>query len=123
MCGGTTKTAHRPGGRQDAARRVSDAVRGAGRTHETLVRAKVRKRARAGWDTGLTGLGNRSGTSVPIQSRSERCVQFTGPRAGEIVSFRTPVSESTSKWGSVWGMVGSCAEVSPPFFFFFVEKV
>ncbi|XP_036089905.1 folliculin-interacting protein 2 isoform X10 [Rousettus aegyptiacus] len=58
MCGGTTKTAHRPGGRQDAARCVSDAVRGAGRTHETLVRAKVRKRARAGWDTGLTGLGN-----------------------------------------------------------------
>ncbi|XP_011362033.1 folliculin-interacting protein 2 [Pteropus vampyrus] len=58
MCGGTTKTTIQPGGRQDAARCVSDAASGAGRTYKTLLCAKIRKRARVGRGIDHTELDN-----------------------------------------------------------------
>ncbi|XP_016055820.1 PREDICTED: folliculin-interacting protein 2 [Miniopterus natalensis] len=51
MCGGTAKTTNRPGGQQDSASYVSDAVSGAGRTCKTLFCTKIRKHARVGRGT------------------------------------------------------------------------
>lgn len=71
MCGGTTKTTIQPGGRQDAARCVSDAASGAGRTYKTLLCAKIRKRARVGRGIDHTELDNRFETLVLFQNLSE----------------------------------------------------
>ncbi|XP_077702643.1 folliculin-interacting protein 2 isoform X4 [Canis aureus] len=51
MCGGTAKTANRPGGWQESARCVCHAGSGAGRTIKTPLCTKTRKRARAGRGT------------------------------------------------------------------------
>uniref|UniRef100_A0ABI7X6Q1 UDENN FNIP1/2-type domain-containing protein n=1 Tax=Felis catus TaxID=9685 RepID=A0ABI7X6Q1_FELCA len=58
MCGGTTKTANRPGARQDSARCVCGAGSGAARTYKTLLRTKTRKRARVGRGTDRSELSN-----------------------------------------------------------------
>ncbi|XP_005629440.1 folliculin-interacting protein 2 isoform X4 [Canis lupus familiaris] len=51
MCGGTAKTANRPGGWQESARCVCHAGSGAGRTIKTPLCTKSRKRARVGRGT------------------------------------------------------------------------
>ncbi|XP_048950273.1 folliculin-interacting protein 2 isoform X4 [Canis lupus dingo] len=51
MCGGTAKTANRPGGWQESARCVCHAGSGAGRTIKTPLCTKTRKRARVGRGT------------------------------------------------------------------------
>ncbi|XP_053439534.1 folliculin-interacting protein 2 isoform X3 [Nycticebus coucang] len=56
MCGGTTKTTNWPGGWQDSARCVSDAVSGAGRIYRTLLPTKIRKHAEVGSSTDHKGL-------------------------------------------------------------------
>ncbi|XP_012507376.1 PREDICTED: folliculin-interacting protein 2 isoform X1 [Propithecus coquereli] len=58
MCGGTAKTTYQPGGWQDSARCVSDAVSGAGRICKTLLCTKIRKHAGVGRNTDLKGLHN-----------------------------------------------------------------
>lgn len=65
------KTTNRPGGRQDSASYVSDAVSGAGRTYKTLFCTKIRKRAWVGRGTDHTELNNRFEILVLFQNLSE----------------------------------------------------
>lgn len=97
MCGGTVKTACRPGGRRDAARHARDAACRPGRTPKTLAGAKVRQRGRAGRDAGLTELGTRLDASFLFQNLSEIGVPSTGRRA---VSFCKLFFESTCTCGT-----------------------
>nr|XP_023416166.1 LOW QUALITY PROTEIN: folliculin-interacting protein 2 [Cavia porcellus] len=58
MCGGTAKTSNQPGGWQDSARYVRDAVSAAGRIYKTLLCTKIQRCAWVGRDTSHTGLDN-----------------------------------------------------------------
>ncbi|XP_044080681.1 folliculin-interacting protein 2 isoform X4 [Neovison vison] len=58
MCGGSTKTANRPGGWQESTRCVCNGGSGAGRNYKALLCTKTRKRARVGRGADLTELSN-----------------------------------------------------------------
>ncbi|XP_032719278.1 folliculin-interacting protein 2 isoform X3 [Lontra canadensis] len=58
MCGGSTKTANRPGGWQESTRCVCNGGSGAGRNYKALLCTKTRKRARVGRGADHTELSN-----------------------------------------------------------------
>ncbi|XP_032188553.1 folliculin-interacting protein 2 isoform X3 [Mustela erminea] len=58
MCGGSKKTANRPGGWQESTRCVCNGGSGAGRNYKALLCTKTRKRARVGRGTDHTELSN-----------------------------------------------------------------
>ncbi|XP_059030297.1 folliculin-interacting protein 2 isoform X3 [Mustela lutreola] len=58
MCGGSKKTANRPGGWQESTRCVCNGGSGAGRNYKALLCTKTRKRARVGRGADHTELSN-----------------------------------------------------------------